>query len=164
MGEKQLLFVTYNESDFDEGLSYAIDLAKTMDERMAILLVHGKKIRRKFEKLVTAVAFAEANEHEKAAEFMRESKGNSDDGEYNAIPDILVKECHKSGISAKVYTTMRDTVSAITDFLNSKTGIDMVLLNPNVTNNGHLSSKELNRLVKTTPNSIVTIAKRACTA
>ncbi len=62
--QKNLLFVTYHDEECDEGLSYAIDLAKIMDEGITILMVYKNRLMKKFDDLMTAITFAEAGEDE----------------------------------------------------------------------------------------------------
>jgi hypothetical protein len=75
--KKKLLFVTYKDETQDEGLSYAIDLAKTLEKGITILLVSKKKLEQRFEDIMAAVAFAEEGEHETAREIER---GNNSGG------------------------------------------------------------------------------------
>ena len=69
--KRNLLFVTYHDGELDEGLNYALDLAKMTDKGMAVLLVNRKKISTKFEEMMSAVAFAEENEPETARQIMK---------------------------------------------------------------------------------------------
>lgn len=156
--KRNLLFVTYRDDDFGDGLTYALDLAKMMDRGIAILLLHKKRLSRKFEDLMSAITFAEVNEHETAREILKtsESKDKGDE-----VQHILEERCNGSGISATIYTALSDTVSALKDFLKQNHNIEMVLLSPSITDNGNLTSKELNKLVRAASRPIVTIAKNA---
>jgi len=156
---KNLMFVTYHDKDYAEGLSYAIDLAKIMNKGITILLVHKKKLIQRLEDVMTAIAFAEAGEHETAKRIHSDSdiKTNSSDEKIN----LLAKRCRESGVAVSVQTAAIDIVSAVKDFLGKKTAIDMVLLSPSVTNNGNVTAKELKKLVKTASMPIVTMARQA---
>ena len=72
MGKRELVFVTFcDENIMKEGLSYAIELAKIMNEDLSLLLVRKKKdFMKKFEALLTAISFAEADEPETARQVM----------------------------------------------------------------------------------------------
>ncbi|MBI5739563.1 MAG: hypothetical protein HZA16_02480 [Nitrospirae bacterium] len=153
---KQILFVTYQNEDFDEGLSYAIDLAKAMNEDLAILLAHKNKLLKRFEEIMTAITFAEAGEPETAREILSAGPDNGSRTKLNA----LIEKCHNAGIAAKVYTVALDAGSAIKDILRQKNSVDMVLLSPSVTENGNISSGELQKLVRTASRPIVTMAKQ----
>lgn len=151
--KKQLLFVTYQNEDRDEGLTYAIDLAKTLEEGITILLVNKEKLEERFEDIMTAVAFAEEGEHETAREVMRRE---NPEGQSNR----MIAQCKTSGIEANLQTAQDGIVGAISGFLKNKTAVDMVLLSPSITKNGNMSARELQRLVKTALRPVVTIAKQ----
>ncbi len=155
---RQLLFVTYENEDLDEGLNYAIDLATTMDKDIAILIATNKKtLREKFDDLMSAVAFAEANEHGTAKGIL--SSGQKTAG-LEARVEHLAERCQRSGVSVNIHSVTADLFSAIKDFLREKTGIDMVLLSPSVTDNGNVSARELNKLVRSASRPVVTMARQ----
>ncbi|MBP1746093.1 MAG: hypothetical protein H6Q54_708 [Deltaproteobacteria bacterium] len=156
--KRNLLFVTYREDDFGDGLSYALDLAKMMDKGIAILLVHKKKLSKRFEDLMTAITFAEANEHETARE---EMQGSGSAGSGNELQHLLREKCNHSGISTSIYSAVNDTGSALKDFLKKNNNVEMVLLSPSITDNGNMTSRELKQLVRTASRPIITMAKHA---
>ncbi len=158
---KQLLFVTYESEDMDEGLCYAIDLAKTMDKDIAILVANSKKtLRERFDDLMTAVTFAEANDHEGALQVMARGESAGEEA-----PDkkagLLAEKCRESGVTVNIHAATADLFSSIRDFLGQKSGVDMVLLSPSITDNGNVSARELNRLVRTASRPVVTMARQA---
>jgi hypothetical protein len=75
--------------------------------------------------------------------------------------DLLKEKCRKSGIKVGVSTAATDTVSAIKNILRQNIRIDMVLLSPSITNDGNVTSKVLDKLVKTASRPVVTMAKNA---
>jgi hypothetical protein len=158
MRKKQLLFVTYYDEDFGEGLPYAFNLAKMLNEGITILLIYKKKITERFENIMTAITFAEANEDKTARQLMRE----------NIVKDekmgSLCEKFKQEGINVDICTDKADVLSAIKDFLRQRATIDMVLLSPNVTDNGNMKARELNRLVKMMSRPIVTMARQALLA
>ncbi|MEW6002363.1 MAG: hypothetical protein AB1638_06935 [Nitrospirota bacterium] len=156
MRKKQLLFVTYNDEDFGEGLPYALYLAKMLNKSMNILLIYRKKIAERFENLMTAVTFAEASEHKTARQILTGHKI----GDERITP--LLKNCEKEGVDVDVFAETYDAISSIKTFLRQKPSVDMVLLNSNIINHGSLNTKELNRLVHITSMPVVTITKEAC--
>ncbi len=160
MKERQLLFVTYHDENLEEGLSYALDLAKTMNDGIEILLIYKRKVFEKFEDMMTAVTFAEADMHKTAREMITDDykKKNED---YEEKVNLLIEKCRKSGIAANISTAATDTVSAVKNILRQNTRIDMVLLSPSITNDGNVTSKVLNKLVKTASRPVVTMAKNS---
>lgn len=163
MRKKQLLFVTYHDENFDEGLSYAVDLAKTMNDGISILMIYKRAVMEKFEDLMAVVTFAEAGEHKTAREMIKEDykKHNKD---YEEKLAQLVEKCRKAGSSVDVGTASMDVVSAIRNLVRQNTSIDMVLLSPSITNDSTVTAKELNRLVKSASRPVVTMAKNISAA
>lgn len=153
---KQLLFVTYQDEDFDEGLSYAMDLARAMSEDLTILMTRKKTLLKRFEDIMTTVTFAEAGEHETAREILSDKIN----GGYEKKLNLLMEQCQNAGIVTRVYTVALDAISAIKDFLKEKNTVDMVLLSPSITDNGNIKSSDLQKLVRTASRPIVTMARQ----
>jgi hypothetical protein len=162
MGKRQLLFVTYGDENLEEGVSYAIELAKAMYEDITLLLVQKKSnLMEKLGNLMTAVSFAEADEHETARQIMA---GGSPDAQERVQRKLaeLADRCKREGIQVDVQHTGLDAVSGIRTFLKGHTGIDKVVLSPVVTEAGNVTAKDLNRLVRTASRPIVTMTRQAC--
>ncbi len=158
--KKQLLFVTYPNDEMDEGLSYAVDLARTMNEGIAVLLVKKEKLMKKLEDMMAAVAFAEEGDDDTARGFM---KGSATADEAGAEQNLLTirEKCRKAGVKVNIHTVSMDAVSAVRDFLKNTNGIDIILLSPSVTGEGNMSGGELKRLVKTASRPVVTMSRQA---
>jgi hypothetical protein len=161
--KKQLLFVTYHDENLDQGLSYALDLAKTMNDGIEILLIFKRTVLERFEDMMTAVTFAEEDMHKTAREMITDDFRRKNE-DYEKKVDVLKEQCRKSGIAVNISTAATDTVSAVKNILRQNTRIDMVLLSPSITNDGNVTSKVLNKLVKTASRPIVTMAKNAHSA
>lgn len=158
MREKQLLFVTYHDENPDEGLSYALDLAKTMNDGIEILMIYKRKVLEKFEDMMTAITFAESDMHKTAKEMIRADFEENDE-DYEKKVALLEERCRKSGIGVSISTSATDAVSAIKNILRQNSRIDMVLLSPSITNSGNVNAKVINKLVKTASRPVVTMAK-----
>ncbi len=162
MGKRQLLFVTYRDENLEEGVSYAIELAKAMYEDITFLLVQKKNnLMDKLGNLMTAVSFAEADEPETARQIMADGSADADK-RYGQVMAGVMKMCSGEGIHVNVEETDQDPVSGIRTFLKNHAGIDKVVLSPAVTGNGNVSAKDLNRLVRTASRPIVTMTRQAC--
>jgi len=161
MGKRQLLFVTYRDANLEEGVSYAIELAKAMYEDITFLLVQKKEnFMDKFETLMTAVTFAEAGEADTAREIMANTSASAG-ARHETLLAGLMDACRKEGIHASVEESSLDAVSGIRAFLKSHTGIDKVVLSPVITEAGNVTSKDLSRLVRTASRPIVTMTRQA---
>jgi len=163
MKRNQLLFVTYHDENFEDGLSYALDLAKTMNDGIEILMIYKRKVLDKFGDMMTAITFAEAGEHQTAREMISEDYKNQNE-DYEKKLATIKEKCTKSGIAVDFSTAATDAISAIKNILRQNAKIDMVLLSPSVTNDGNVNAKVLNKLVKTASRPVVTMAKQASVA
>jgi hypothetical protein len=162
MGKRQLLFVTYGDENLEEGVSYAIELAKAMYEDITLLLVRKKSgVMEKLGDLMTAVSFAEEGQHDTARQIMAGGSGDSRQL-YEKKLAGFVERCTRENIQARVQKTDLDAVSGIRSFLKSNAGIDKVVLSPAITEAGNVTAKDLNRLVRTASRPIVTMTKQAC--
>jgi hypothetical protein len=160
MGKRQLLFVTYRDHNLEEGVSYAIELAKAMYEDITLLLVRKKKnLLDKFENLMTAVTFAEAGEHQTAQESISGTPEPA--GASKQKLEKLIEKCTREGVAVKVEETDEDAVAGIRAYLKNHTGIDKVVLSPVITESGNVTAKDLNRLVRTASRPIVTMTRQA---
>ena len=158
MGKRQLLFVTYRD-ELEEGVSYAIELAKAMYEDITFLFVQKKSnLMDKFGNLMTAVTFAEADEHDTARQIMADGPRAGHEDKLAA----LMARCRSEGIQVNVQQSEQDAVTGIRSFLRKNTGIDKVVLSPVVTEAGNVTAKDLNRLVRTASRPIVTMTRQAC--
>lgn len=163
MKMRELLFVTYHDESFEEGLSYAIDLAKVMNDAISLLMIYKRKVMEKVGDMMTVVAFDEANELKTAREMIKEDYERKNES-YEERLKQLMEKCRQAGVPVDISTAAADAVSAIKNLLRQNTNIDMVLLSPNITRDKHISVKDLNRLVKTASRPIVTMAKNGFAA
>lgn len=72
--KEKLLFVTKGGENCDEGFSYVLDLAKTLNAGVAVLMIYPSRMMNTFEDVMSAVAFAEEGEFETAREILREDE------------------------------------------------------------------------------------------
>jgi len=158
MRRRHLLFVTYQNERYDDGLSYAIDLAKTLNKDLSVLMVPEKKgLSEKFSDMMAAAAFAEAGEHDTAREMM----SGVDMGILQKRMDQILEKCHRGGVMAGIFTSPSDAVPAVRKFIAEQGTVEMVLLGPGATEDGNVSAKDLNRLVKTATRPVITITRHA---
>lgn len=163
MGKRQLLFVTYRDENLEEGVSYAIELAKAMYEDITLLLVQKKSnLMDKFENLMTAVTFGEAGEHDAARQTMAGSSETVERSKKRL--EKLIEMCTKEGVAVRIQGTNQDAISGIRSYLKHNTEIDKVVLSPVVTEDGNVTAKDLNRLVRTASRPIVTMTRQAVMA
>jgi len=160
MEGRRLLFVTYHDDNLEESLSYAVELAKTMNDGIEVLLIYRRKVMEKFDDIMTAVAFSEEGEYKTARELISEDFRNNRQ-DYEKKMAELKDFCLRSGVKVDVSSASMDPVSAIKNILRQNPRIDMVILSPCITNNGGVTTKVLNKLAKTASRPVVTMEKQA---
>jgi hypothetical protein len=154
----KLLFVTYKDNHEDEGLSYVVELAKTLNKDLTIFRIWKRQLTKKFEDVMAAATFAEADEHETARQM---ATGGQEEVNGNVDPKLepFVGRCHESGIDVNIRSFSQDVFPTIRNYFKRRNGVDIVLLGPNVAGSGSISARELKRLANTISRPIVTIAK-----
>jgi hypothetical protein len=164
MNKRQLLFVTYQDEHIDEGISYTIELAKAMLEDIVVLLVRKKdSLNERFQDLMAGVSFAEEGEHESALRIVSGKESVLPAGMDGKITEMIVASS-KAGVHLDVQHTDNDVVSGIRSFLKGNTVVDKVVLSPAVTEGEVLTTRELNRLVRTASRPIVTMTRQSVQA
>jgi hypothetical protein len=159
MRRKSLLFVTYHNERFDDGLTYAVHLAKTLGKDLSVLLVHEKRgLAEKFSDMMVASAFAEAHEPDIAIEMMGGTKVGH--AEVSERQTRIEKKCAMAGVDALVNTTDKELIPAVRESILSS-DIEMVLLGPTVLVEDRVSAREINKLVKSATLPVVTITRQA---
>ncbi len=164
MNKRQLLFVTYRDAPLDDGLSYAIELAKAMAEDIVLLTVQKKdSLARKFEDLMAGVAFAEAGEHETARELTAPGNGSAK-AKLNGRFTEMVLKASKDGVHLSAESTEKGVLAGVMSFVRRNAGVDKVVLSPSVTESEVLTSRDLNRLVRSASRPVVTMTKQSVRA
>ena len=162
MGKRELLFVSYRDADFTEGVSYAVELAKAMNEDIMLLFVQKRSsLIGKLEDLMTAAAFAEAGDHDTAREIATKNSQGAEEV-YKRELDAVVTECFLKGIHVSVHMSELDVLSGTKKFLREHRSIDKIVLSPAITAAGSVTSREMSRLVRSASRPIVTMTRQAC--
>jgi len=157
MAREHMLFVTYQNSDIEEGLAYVIELAKALSEDIVVLLVHKKDtLSKKFEDMLTAATFAEAGDHKTAAELVA-----SDDLKIHRNYRELVLRANKSGLLLRVEKSNQDLIPGIRSYVKKHPSVEKVVLSPAVTESEALTTRDLSALVRTACRPLVTMTRQA---
>jgi hypothetical protein len=136
--QEKILFVTKGGEDCDNGFAYAVELAKTLNAGIAVLMVYGRHVKDTYEDLMAAVAFAEAGDTETVKRLMHEQEEGIKKTAEKKIKE-LIEICGKNSLPLVYQTAFDDTITAIKDFLKNRPFIDMVLLSPKI---GRASCRE----------------------
>lgn len=161
MSRKQLLFVTYQDNGLYEGLSYAVELARAMADDVVMLLVQKKdSLARTFEDLMAGAAFAEEGEHETALELANPGTG-FEKARLNGQFTEMVLKASKEGVHLSAESTDKDILAGVRSFVRRNAAVDKVVLSPSVTESELLTSRDLNRLVRTASRPVVTMTRQS---
>jgi len=153
---RNLLFVTSQDGIGDDGLPYVLNLARITKKGIAVLLLYKNRLSERFGDWMTAVTFAEANEHETAREALN---GSAPDGTPRKKLHDIKEKCTESGIDANIYTAPDDIPSALKGLLKRDRSIDLVLLSPTIAGNGRLTMRDLKKLLRTVSMPIVMLTR-----
>lgn len=151
MAGKEILYAAYKDEKIGEGLSYAIYLAGQLGAGLRIVLLSRHGLGEGFDNIMSAIAFAEAGEHETARSMLL---GNGNDQDTASLLSYLIEKCGEEGVQANIHTGHPDTVGAIKDFLKQRK-TEMVVLSPGVSQTGGI----LKRLTKISTSPVVTMAR-----
>jgi len=151
MSKQEILYVAYRDEPLEDGVSYAMYLASTLGETLRVVLLSPSGIGRKFNDLMTAVTFAEANEHDTARTIM---SGDGEAGKAASIQNLLMSKFEDADIEASVHIGLDATIKVVMNFLRQKK-VDLVLLSPAVTDSRSL----LNKLIKFSPRPVITMSR-----
>lgn len=159
MPKSGIMLVMYHDEELEEGLSYTLELARIMNKAISILVIYRRKVMERLEDYMVAVTFAEAGEFMTARELiMNDLKEKGMD--YEERLRFIEERCRLAGVELiGVNTSANSVSSAIKNLLKDSSAIEMVLLSPLITLNGHISAKALQRLVKEVSRPVVTMAK-----
>ncbi len=152
--KEKILFVTKGGENTDEGFSYVLELAKALNSGIAVLVVYPRQMMTSFEDVMSAAAFAEAGDFQTVRTLMKEQETELKETEEKKIKEMKVKAAEISvGLIYK--TVSGDVASAITDYLKERTGIEMVLLSPNLSKERKIL--DIRKLLKNISKPIVNI-------
>ena len=152
--KEKILFVTKGGENTDEGFSYVLELAKALNSGIAVLVVYPRQMMTSFEDVMSAAAFAEAGDFQTVRTLMEEQETELKESEEKKIKEMKVKAAEISvGLIYK--TVSGDVASAITDYLKERTGIEMVLLSPNLSKERKIL--DIRKLLKNISKPIVNI-------
>ncbi len=125
-----------------------------LNSGIAVLVVYPRQMMTSFEDVMSAAAFAEAGDFQTVRTLMKEQETELKETEEKKIKEMKVKAAEISvGLIYK--TVSGDVASAITDYLKERTGIEMVLLSPNLSKERKIL--DIRKLLKNISKPIVNI-------
>ncbi|HXY54143.1 MAG TPA: hypothetical protein VEM40_05655 [Nitrospirota bacterium] len=161
MPREHMLFVTYHDSDIEDGIAYVVELARALSEDIVVLLIHKKDtILKKLENKMIAITFAEAGDHKTAVEMAKPANEKSPRDDSGKIRDLVLR-MRKSGLHLSVESTNQKLVPGIRSYVKQYPSVDKVVLSPAVTESEALTTRDLSALVRTASRPLVTMTRQA---
>jgi len=111
---------------------------------------------------MAGAAFAEAGEHETAREIACPETTAPID--YSGKITELVVKASKAGVHLSSESTEQDVIAGVRSYVKHHSEVDKVVLSPIVTESEVLTSRDLNRLVRTASRPIVTMTRQSAKA
>ncbi len=152
--KEKILFVTKGGERTDEGFSYVLELAKALNAGIAVLVIYPRQMMTSFEDVMSVAAFAEAGDFRTVRALMDEQETEIKEAEGKKINEMKVK-AEEISVGLIYKTVKGDIASAITEYLKERTGIEMVLLSPNLSRERKIL--DLRKLLKNISKPIVNI-------
>jgi hypothetical protein len=152
----KILFVTKGGETCDEGLSYVLELAKSLNAGIEVLIMSPAQLTTQFEDIMAAAAFAEAGDFKTMKEVMESEQCACRDLLEEKISNIM-KSSKESSVDLLCHLAEGDVASAIKLFLKDQKNIDMVLLSPSLSESK--KSLDIRKLIKNISKPIVHISK-----
>jgi len=156
MKRLNILYATFKGEDLEKGFAYAVDLAKTLDKDLYLLVVTEKSVSEKIGDFFSAAGLAEEGLGQEAGEVVS-GRFTKIDAAADPRFSVLANRARMEGVGFEVYGSTRAIREAISGFIKEKAGVDMVLLGPAVSRDGGMSSKELKKLVAGAGKPVVTM-------
>ncbi|MBI5847381.1 MAG: hypothetical protein HZB31_05435 [Nitrospirae bacterium] len=153
-----ILFVTKGGEHCDEGFSYVLELAKTLDASVEALIMRPIHLADNFEDIMAAATFAEADDMKTAKEIMECQQSNCREKLEGRIRELSNKAQIVS-VDLLCHAADGDVAAAIKAILKEKAFIDMVLLSPSLSEK--MNSLDIKRLLRNIAKPIVHISRPA---
>lgn len=152
----KILFVTKGGENCDEGFSYVLELAKTLNTGIDVLIIYPGKMMSTFEDIMVAAAYAEAGDFNMIESMMEAEHKKIKDQVEQKIKDIISRSMENS-IAATYHIAEGDVASIIKNYLKTRPAIDMVLFSPNLS--GNKKYVDIKKLTRNISKPIVNISR-----
>jgi hypothetical protein len=152
----KILFVTKGGEQCDDGFPYVLELAKTLNAGIEVLIIYPSQVTNSFEDIMTAAAFAEAGDLQTIKKMME-----AEQNEFKALVErkisSLVGKSQETAVDLSCHRADGDLATTIKTFLKTRPYVDMVLLSPSLTDNR--KSFDIKKLLKNISKPIVNISR-----
>jgi hypothetical protein len=152
----KILFVTKGGEQCDDGFSYVLELAKTLNAGIEVLIIYPSRITNSFEDIMTAATFAEADDMQTIKKMI-----DAEQNEFRALVErkisTLVSQSENTEVDLSCHRADGDLATTIKTFLKTRPYVDMVLLSPSLADDR--KSFDIRKLLKNISKPIVNISR-----
>ncbi len=150
----KILFVTKGGEHCDDGFSYVLELAKTLNTGIEVLIMQPAPI----EDMLAAAAFAEEGDVKSAKEMLA-SKPHACSAVLEEKIRLFMHGSRETNVDLVCHMAEGDVAHTVKGFLKTRPYVDMVLLSPALSENK--KSLDIKRMLKNISKPIVHISKPA---
>ncbi|MBU0701096.1 hypothetical protein KKE26_07390 [bacterium] len=126
--KEELLFVTKDTDEWDEGFSYVLELAQTLKAGIAVLMVTDRQPKNTYEEMMIAVALAEGGSPDMARNHLLTGQNKRLKAVESKNVRKLSEKCVGSAVDFICEVRVGDTISLIKELLKKRPAISMILL------------------------------------
>jgi len=154
----KVLFVTRGGEECDEGFPYVLELARTLQAGIELLIIYPSRMTTNLDDILMAATYAEAGDLKTVRGMME-----AEQEEFRSLAERkisgLISRSQETGVDLAFSSTDGDLTTTIKNYLKDRPYIDMVLLSPSLaeTKKGF----NLKKLIKNISKPIVNISRPA---
>ncbi|TAN42258.1 MAG: hypothetical protein EPN25_03410 [Nitrospirae bacterium] len=152
----KILFVTKGGEQCDEGFSYVLELAKSLQAGIEVLIIYPSQVTNTFDDIMTVATFAEAGDLQTIKKMM-----DAEQNEFRALVErkisSLAAQSQDTAIDLACHRADGDLALTIKTFLKTRPNVDMVLLSPSLSDSKR--SFDIKKLLKNISKPIVNISR-----
>ncbi len=148
----KILFVTKGGEHCDDGFSYVLELAKTLNTGIEVLIMQPTPL----EDMFAAAAFAEEGDVKSAKEMLN-GKPHACSAVLEEKIRLFMQGSRETDVDLVCHMAEGDVATTVKGFLKTRPYVDMVLLSPALSENK--KSLDIKRMLKNISKPIVHISK-----
>lgn len=152
----KVLFVTKGGEHCDEGFSYVLELAKTLDAGIEVLIIYPSRMTNNFEEIMMTAAYAEAGDLGTIKKMVESEQSDIRKLVEQKIGGLMSRS-RETQVDLVCHSADGDLTTTIKEHLRNRPYIDMVLLSPSLSENR--KSFDIRKLLKNISKPIVNISR-----
>lgn len=155
----KILFVTKGGEQCDEGFSYVLELAKTLQAGIEVLIIYPSRMTNSFEAIMTAATYAEAGDFKTVQTSIDEEQSSFKELVRHQISSLIsqTQATQEPKVDLVCHSADGDLTATIKNHLKNRPYIDMVLLSPSLSENK--KAFDIKKLLRNISKPIVNISR-----